>query len=75
MLIIKWDLVDYIKGEKKYPAKTSVSPRSLPLGTLRAEEAKRPRRRRARRNGCFCRLEKKKQQQQIRENPKSPYQL
>ena len=32
------------------PAKTSVSPRSSPLGT------KRPQRRRARRNGCFRRL-------------------
>jgi len=34
-------------------AKTSVSPRSSPLGTFRA---KRPQRRRARTNGCFRRL-------------------
>ena len=39
------------------PAKTSVSPRSSPLGTFRQEEnAKRTQRRRARSSGCFRRL-------------------
>ena len=44
-----------------YPAKTSISPRSSPLGTFCAESqtflrAKRPQWRRARRSGCVHRL-------------------
>ena len=55
-----WLLMNVLLYKKKmiplfycWPAKTSISPCSSPLGTFRA---KRQKRRRARRNGCFRRL-------------------